>query len=428
MKQRRHQLMNDINIVTLWHERYQCELDFLLKKKERVKEKAEELGEEALLYADDILNGNMEKRIQHFLKQRALQQQQQQATAAASSATTINKNAKAVDEGEEYRRELEQLFTLTSAQRDCLKDMSKKHWAFRILLETCEDAKILFEAWLEEGADRHVHTQSLLAASEKRVMTSVENNSLALTSNASTSISHHHHEREQTEAEILDLKIYEAMLNWHKYGLSASPSSMLSSDKSSRRGRKKQSGKFQGSSNKALSSDIKSSKSNHPDSSNSIASSASSLDVVAASTSLTFDADEVTAFFKQLCHELRADFVYSDMWGELMEILRVSRGGASKQSQQQQQSNNKNEGKQLDAHGVARTQANSDRYIDTDIMVPGSIQRLRIEVVEPKLVELAKYSQNNIFRDIGEISVATQYVYQLATPHLQVKCDLLLGL
>lgn len=311
-------------------------------------EMAEELGEEALLYADDILNGCMEKRNrhQHHHKERHGSQE---------------------EEGEKYE--------VTEGQRACMEEMSKKDWAFRMILETHNEAKKLFQGWLEEGSERHLKKQALFAAAEKRVVHSVE-------SSVVTSSSSHH---ELTAAEHLDAEIHQSLLSWHKYHLSAP----VEDD---------------GDQTKDLSVESKKSEPSPP----------------SIAYSVEIDQEELTLFFKQLCVNVRAAFVFSDRWEELMEVLRVSRGGPAPQKKV------KKKGKQMDSHG--RSQVNSDRYIDTDIMVPGSVQRLRIEVVEPKLIELVKYSENNMFRDIGEIAVATQYVHQLAAPHLQVIIPLSLEL
>lgn len=57
--------------------------------------------------------------------------------------------------------------------------------------------------------------------------------------------------------------------------------------------------------------------------------------------------------------------------------------------------------------------------MDSDVMAPGSIQRLRLGVIEPKLRALADFTRGHMRADLGEVAVLVQYAYELAAPHCQ---------
>ena len=57
--------------------------------------------------------------------------------------------------------------------------------------------------------------------------------------------------------------------------------------------------------------------------------------------------------------------------------------------------------------------------MDSDVVHPGEIQRVKLEVLEPILRELIAFSGANLDRDRGELACLVQHTYLKACYHLQ---------
>ena len=87
---------------------------------------------------------------------------------------------------------------------------------------------------------------------------------------------------------------------------------------------------------------------------------------------------------------LRSQFMMVDAWLPLMWDLRFHRAGREHEEEEggagshyDAKAFEKKEGvrMEVDAHGVPRVVENSDHFMDTDVMTPGSIQRQHLEVL-----------------------------------------------